>query len=108
MRTDHLDLLQIYISPSRSVIEKEGVIETLRQLKAEGKTRWIGISSTLPNLVDHIDLGVFDVFQIHYLALERQHENYLPIIRSKGAGTIIRGATSQSGKQAKPATINDR
>jgi len=102
LRTDHLDLLQLHISPSRSVIGKDGVIETLQDLKAEGKTRWIGISSTLPNLVDHIDLGVFDVFQLSYSALERQNERYLPLIREKGAGTIVRGGTSQGGRKAKP------
>jgi hypothetical protein len=36
--------------------------------------RFIGMSGTLPNLRDHIAMGVFDVFQIPYSAVEREHE----------------------------------
>jgi len=36
--------------------------------------RFVGISATLPHLLDHIATGVFDVFQIPYSAVEREHE----------------------------------
>ena len=37
--------------------------------------RFIGMSGTLPNLDEQIDMGVFDAFQIPYSALERDHED---------------------------------
>jgi aryl-alcohol dehydrogenase-like predicted oxidoreductase len=47
-------------------MEAGGTIEALRSLRAEGKVRYTGMSGTLPNLPDHIALGVFDVFQIRH------------------------------------------
>ena len=44
-------------------------------LRDEGKIRFLGMSGTLPNLTDHIAMGVFDAFQIPYSALEREHED---------------------------------
>jgi len=31
------------------------------------------MSGTFPHLIDHIAMGVFDVFQIPYSAVEREH-----------------------------------
>ncbi len=78
MRTDHLDLVQFHISPSRDTLEENGAVEALAELRDEGKTRFIGMSGTLPNLTDHIAMGVFDAFQIPYSALEREHEERDP------------------------------
>ena len=36
------------------------------KLRDEGKVRFIGVSGTLPNLDEQIDMGVFDAFQIPY------------------------------------------
>ena len=35
------------------------------------------MSGTLPNLPDHIAMGVFDVFQIPYSAVQREHEELI-------------------------------
>ncbi|MBW2422677.1 MAG: aldo/keto reductase, partial [Deltaproteobacteria bacterium] len=48
MRTDHLDLVQIHMSPSRAEIEQADAIDTLEVLKREGKLRFIGMSGILP------------------------------------------------------------
>ena len=74
LQTDHLDLVQVHMSPSRDQLEADGTVETLQALRDEGKVRFIGMSGTLPNLPDHIAMGVFDVFQIPYSALQREHE----------------------------------
>jgi aryl-alcohol dehydrogenase-like predicted oxidoreductase len=63
MKTDYLDLVQFHISPSRQTLEENGALETLLELQAAGKVRFIGMSGTLPHLRDHIAMGVFDVFQ---------------------------------------------
>jgi aryl-alcohol dehydrogenase-like predicted oxidoreductase len=71
MKTDNLDLVQFHISPSRQTLEENGALEALLELQAGGKVRFIGMSGTFPNLRDHIAMGVFDVFQIPYSAVER-------------------------------------
>jgi hypothetical protein len=63
MRTDHLDVLQFHISPSRQTLEQNGALETVLELKRTGATRFVGMSGTLPHIVDHIAMGVFDVFR---------------------------------------------
>ena len=69
----------------------------------EGKIRFIGASSTLPNLASHIEMGVFDAFQIPYSALERQHEETITQAAESGAGIILRGGVARGapsdGKQ---------
>ena len=102
MRTDHLDLVQFHISPSRETLEEHGAVEALQELRDEGKTRFIGMSGTLPNLTDHIAMGVFDAFQIPYSALEPEHENSIADACDAGAGTIIRGGVAR-GAPEKPA-----
>jgi len=95
MKTDHLDLVQFHSSPSRQVLEQEGAIQTLLDLKREGKVWFIASSSTLPNLADHIKMGVFDAFQIPYSALQREHEAVIAQAAQAGAGIIIRGGVAR-------------
>ncbi|MFE4082562.1 aldo/keto reductase [Paenarthrobacter sp. YIM B13468] len=96
LRTDYLDLVQVHIGPSVAVLQRDDVLGTLERAREEGKVRAIGISSTLPNLLDHIDLGVFETFQIPYSALDRSLENCLPLINATGAGVIVRGGTARA------------
>jgi aryl-alcohol dehydrogenase-like predicted oxidoreductase len=95
MRTDHLDVLQFHISPSRQTLEKDGALETVLELKRSGVTRFIGMSGTLPHLVDHVAMGVFDVFQIPYSAVEREHEAIIGSAARSGAGIVIRGGAAK-------------
>jgi aryl-alcohol dehydrogenase-like predicted oxidoreductase len=95
MKTDHLDLVQFHSSPSKETLENEDAITTLVQLRDEGKIRYLGASSTLPNLADHIDMGVFDAFQIPYSALQREHEDAITAAAHAGAGTVIRGGVAR-------------
>lgn len=95
LRTDYVDLLQVHMSPSRAVLEQEQTVETLHELRAEGSVRYIGISSTLPNIEDHLAMGVFDVIQVPYSALQREHEEVIGRLTAAGLGVIIRGAVAQ-------------
>lgn len=97
LRTDHLDLLQLHISPSLETIKAEGVVETLQALRDEGKVRFIGSSSTIPNIWDHLDLGVFDALQIPYSALERDHETVIDEASGRDVGVIVRGGVAKGG-----------
>jgi aryl-alcohol dehydrogenase-like predicted oxidoreductase len=95
MRTDHLDLVQVHMSPSRAEIEEAETLQTLEDLKREGKLRFIGMSGILPDLRDHLEMGVFDAFQIPYSGLEREHEEIITEAATSGAGTIIRGGVAR-------------
>jgi aryl-alcohol dehydrogenase-like predicted oxidoreductase len=93
--TDRLDLVQVHMSPSRAQLEADDVVAVLQTLRDEGKTRFIGISGILPNLPDHIAMGVFDVFQIPYSAVQREHEELIAAAADSGAGTLIRGGVAR-------------
>jgi aryl-alcohol dehydrogenase-like predicted oxidoreductase len=77
MKTDYLDLVQFHRSLTRREFEEHGALEAALALKREGKVRFIGVSGTLPNLVEQIEMGVFDAFQIPYSALQREHEEVI-------------------------------
>ena len=95
MRTDHLDLVQIHHSPSRQVLERDDSLAELEALRDEGKIRFIGMSATLPHIEDHIDMGVFDTFQIPYSVVEPDHEAWISNAAKAGAGTIVRGGVAR-------------
>ena len=95
MKTDYLDLVQFHRSLTRSEFEEHGALEAALALKKAGKVRSIGVSGTLPNLVEQIEMGVFDVFQIPYSALQREHEGAISRASAAGAGIIIRGGVAR-------------
>jgi aryl-alcohol dehydrogenase-like predicted oxidoreductase len=95
MKTDYLDFVQFHTSPTRETLEQDGAIDTLRGLQSEGKIRFLGSSATLPNITDHLDMGVFDEFQIPYSALERDHEDVITQAAEAGIGTVIRGGVAK-------------
>ncbi|MDP3659818.1 aldo/keto reductase [Phenylobacterium sp.] len=95
MKTDHLDVAQFHRSLTRKGWEEDGALEELLKLKQEGKVRYIGVSGTLPELAEQVDAGVFDVFQIPYSALQREHEAIIAKASAAGAGIIIRGAVAR-------------
>src|SRR5216683_3982175 len=95
MKTDYLDLVQFHRSLTRREFEEHGALEAALALKKEGKVRLVGVSGTLPNLVEQIEMGVFDAFQIPYSALQREHEEIISRASAAGAGIIIRGGVAR-------------
>jgi aryl-alcohol dehydrogenase-like predicted oxidoreductase len=87
LHTDYLDVVQFHGSPSRQALEEHGALDTVLELQQEEKLRFIGISSTLPHLKDHMAMGVFDV--------EREHEILLSAAAAGGAGIVIRGGAAK-------------
>jgi hypothetical protein len=55
------------------------------------------MSGTLPHLADHIAIGVFDVFQIPYAAVQFDHEGLITAAAAAGADTLIRGGMARGG-----------
>src|SRR5512132_1619147 len=103
MKTDYIDVLQFHASPSKQTLEEHDALDAVLSLKRAGKVRFVGMSATLPHLADHIAMGVFDVFQIPYSAVEREHEAIITAAAESGAGIVIRGGAAKGapseGKQ---------
>jgi aryl-alcohol dehydrogenase-like predicted oxidoreductase len=95
MRTDHLDVVQVHESPTRSTMEANDSIAELLRIKDEGKVRFIGISSTLPNVEEHLALDVFDCFQVPYSAFQPEYEQVISRAAATGGGVIVRGGVAQ-------------
>jgi aryl-alcohol dehydrogenase-like predicted oxidoreductase len=55
------------------------------------------MSGTLPNVPEQIEMGVFDVFQMPYSALQREHETMLTRASQAGAGIVVRGGAARGG-----------
>ena len=95
LATEYLDVVQFHASPDRATLEEQGGLDALRDLQREGKVRFIGMSGTLPNLPEQIEMGVFDVFQIPYSGVQAEHEALISRAAAAGAGIVIRGGAAK-------------
>ncbi len=98
LRTDHVDVLQLH-NPRGDDVPWDELIDALRHIQAQGLTRFIGCSHTLPWLDDLIPRGVFDTFQIPYSALEPEHHEAIARAGQAGAGIIVRGGIGRGGPE---------
>lgn len=99
LQTDRIDVLQFHGGRAEE-LEQNGLIEQLQQFKAEGTVRCIGISTKLPDIAAHIQLGVFDTFQVPYSCLAPEHDEWIAQAAESGAGIIVRGGIAQGGPDA--------
>lgn len=99
LQTDRIDVLQFHGGRAEE-LEQNGLIDQLLQFKAEGTVRCIGISTRLPDIAAHVQLGVFDTFQIPYSCLAPEHDAWIAQAAKSGAGVIIRGGIAQGGPDA--------
>lgn len=99
MQTDHIDLLQLH-NPTVDEVRHGGLVEVLRSIQEQGLARFIGVSTTLPHLLGFLEMGVFDVFQVPYSALEPRHHDAISMVAEAGAGVIIRGGIAQGGPRS--------
>ena len=94
MKTDYVDVMQLH-NPSVEQAREGDLVAALQEMRDQGKVCWLGCSSTHPHLDTFIEMGVFDVFQIPYSALERQHEASIQKAADAGAGVIVRGGVAR-------------
>ena len=94
LRTDYVDVMLLH-NPAVKDFEDGDVVGTLEEMRAQGKVRWIGVSTTLPELQTFVDWNVFDVVQISYSALEREQEEWMPTMDRAGNGIVVRGGVAQ-------------
>lgn len=103
MKTDHVDLLQLH-NPSPTDVRSGKLVEALREIQSQGMTRFVGISTTEPDLHEFLEMDVFDTFQIPYSCLEPRHDEAITQVGQAGAGVIIRGGIGQGGPDSKKQT----
>ena len=94
MKTDYIDIMQLHNPPVEET-QHHGLVALLQEMKAQGKVRFVSISTTLPHLPHYLHWDVFDTFQIPYSALERDHEDWITKTAQAGLGTIIRGGVAR-------------
>lgn len=99
LRTDHIDILQFHGGDAET-LQRTGLIDLLCQFRDQGLIRFLGSSSSLPNLPALIELGIFDTFQIPYSCLAPQHRDLISHAAATGAGIILRGGIAQGGPDA--------
>lgn len=99
LRTDHVEILQFHGGDAET-LQRTGLIDQLLAFREQGLTRFIGVSSSLPNLPALIALKVFDTFQIPYSCLAPQHHDLITEAAATGAGIILRGGIAQGGPDA--------
>ena len=97
LQVDYVDTLQLH-SPTVEEVERGNLVAGLRKLREQGKVRWLGNSTRLPDLPTFLEWGVFDVFQIPYSALERTHEDLITKAAEAGIGTVIRGGVAKGSR----------
>ena len=94
LKTDYVDVMQFH-NPTVEQCEEGNLVEALKEMRQQGKVRWLGISTTLPHLPTYVEWGVFDEFQIPYSALQREHEDWISKSAQAGIGTVIRGGVAK-------------
>lgn len=99
LRTDHVDLMQFHGGDAKT-LQRSGLIDLLVDLKRQGVLRHLGVSSKLPNLLELIDLDVFETFQVPYSVLAPENDQAMRAAHDRGAGIIIRGGIAHGGPDA--------
>ena len=94
LQVEYVDIMQLH-NPSVAECRSGDLVTALTEMREQGKVRWIGVSTALPDLPTFLEWGAFDVFQIPYSALERDHEQWITQAAQAGIGIIIRGGVGQ-------------
>ncbi len=97
LKTDHIDIWQLH-NPAVQEVLKDELIDFMQQMKYQGKIKHIGISTNLPYILEFMKWDCFDIFQIPYSALQREHEKIIEELAERNIGTIIRGGGIAQGE----------
>ena len=94
LRTDRVDVWQLH-NPSVRQVEEGSLLEVMYRAKAAGKVRAIGVSTTLPHVDTFLDWRVFDLVQLPFSLLQRDHAGVIERAGAAGAAVIVRGAVAR-------------
>jgi uncharacterized protein len=105
LQMDHVDILYNHACDTEAEINSEGALEALTQLKKEGKTRFIGVSSHQPELALKLATksGIYDVVLIIFNYTMAHDEGLLKAIdEAAKSGIGIVAMKTQSGGMMPP------
>ena len=89
LQTDYIDILQLHRDPLEQTMPT--VMDTLADLKNQGKIRWFGISSNNTQVIRQLQaLGELAVVQVGYNLINRGGESTLAHAKAEDLGTLIR------------------
>ena len=119
LQVDYVDLILIHSldqygegeSTLESVLAPGGMIEPLRELQKQGKTRFIGVSGQLPELIPATKSGAFDViltYNTFNLLIQDAQQELFPIARENNVGVILGGAFHQGLLTGNPDFVLER
>jgi aryl-alcohol dehydrogenase-like predicted oxidoreductase len=94
LKTDYVDIWQLH-NPSVEDVEHNDLIDVMDLARSQGKVRWLGISTTLPEIETFMEWNFFDVFQMPYSAFQLEHDEVISKVAQSGCGTLIRGPLAQ-------------
>jgi len=90
LKSDYIDIYQLHSIPHDNAMPL--VMETLAELKEQGKIRWFGISTNDVGAIRKLlALGDLATIQVGYNLLSRSGEEALELAREENLGTLIRG-----------------
>jgi aryl-alcohol dehydrogenase-like predicted oxidoreductase len=89
LRTKRIDLMQVH-----NLVDVSTQLETMRQWKAEGRFRYIGVTHYNASAFDEVEKVLrsekVDFLQINYSIMEREAEKrILPLAQDRGVAVII-------------------
>ena len=89
LQTDYIDVYQLHAVPHENTMPI--VMDTLADLKKQGKIRWFGISTNDTDAVDKLlALGDLATVQVGYSIISRKGESALQQAHENNLGTLIR------------------
>ena len=94
LNRDSVDVIQLHNATAEEC-QTGDLVQALSDIRDQGMASWIGASTALPDLPTLLSWGVFDVMQIPYSALQREHEDWITKAAQDGVGIIIRGGVAQ-------------
>ncbi len=104
LNRESVDIIQLH-NATVEECESGDLVQALSDIRDQGMARWIGASTTLPDLPELLRWGAFDVMQIPYSALQREHEDWIAEAAKEGVGIIIRGGVAQGEHRVDEAPL---
>ncbi len=105
LRTDHVDILYYHSVDSAEDLRAEGPLQALAELKKEGKTRFIGVSTHQGATVlpEAVRLGIFDVGLVPINYTMASNKALLDAVdQAAKAGMGIVAMKTQAGGMSRP------
>ena len=99
MRCETIDILKLH-GGDAATVQANDLIDEMQRLQSAGKVRFLGVSSSLPQIRQFAALKEFDVFQLPYSCLAPEHGSIMQNLENDGRGIIVRGGIARGGPEA--------